>query len=80
MGLADDLLKPAPGGGGGRCSVVGLLAVLTDKEQAAFEEALAKPPTQMPSTVIAERLQAHGHDISASSIQRHRRGACLCRR
>lgn len=80
MSLTEDLLAPAPGGGSGRCSVAGLLAVLTDKERAAFEEAMAKPQTQMPATVIADRLQKHDHDISASSIQRHRRGACLCPR
>jgi hypothetical protein len=76
MGLADALAAPvvahrAP------CHVAVLLSALPAADREGLRAALADPAR--PSTWIAAVLRANGHDVSAGSVQRHRRGGCRCR-
>lgn len=75
MGLLDDI-KAARPKVGGRCSIPGFLDSLPAQDRADVVAALADPA--IAATAIAKVLQARGHAVSASSLQRHRRGACLC--
>lgn len=75
MGLLDEIKQAQPQIGG-RCSVPVLLDSLPKDDRADVETALAD--ATIPSTVIAKVLGNHGHRIGASSLQRHRRGVCLC--
>lgn len=83
MGLAEQLLAPSDMRRGSRCSVAATLIQL-DKADPKVAEALravlAMPQEQMPSTVIERRLENTEYALSASTIQRHRRGACACQR
>ena len=83
MGLAEQLLAPSDMRKGSRCAVAAVLIDLdkTDPKGAeALRAVLAMSQEQMPSTVIERRLRAAEHVVSATSIQRHRRGACACQR
>ena len=75
MGLLDEIKSARPKVGG-RCSIPMFLDSLSDKDRADVEAALADPT--IAATAIAKVLQARGHNMSASTLQRHRRGACLC--
>ena len=75
MGLLDEI-KAAQPQIGGRCTMSTLLEVLAADDLADLETAMADPA--IPSTVIAKVLANHGHRIGSATIQRHRRGACLC--
>jgi hypothetical protein len=63
--------------GKGPSCAVGKLALPPD-DMVVFLEAMERP--DILSTVISRTLRAHGYDVSASSIQRHRRGGCACKR
>ena len=75
MGLLDDMKNARPRVGG-QCSVPGFLASLDETDRADVVAALADP--LIAATSIAAILQGKGHRISATTLQRHRRGGCLC--
>lgn len=75
MGLLDEIKQAQPQVGG-RCSVPTLLDSLPKDDRVDVEAALAD--ISIPATVIAKVLANHGHRIGSTSLQRHRRGACLC--
>lgn len=52
-----------------------LLESLDDEDRGALEEALAGPTT---GEAIARVLQASGYHMAGATVQRHRRGNCMC--
>jgi len=62
---------------GPRCGVLQLREELTGDDVAWLDEVLNDKRRQ--STWIAAVLKQDGHQISAITLQRHRRGICSCR-
>jgi hypothetical protein len=80
MSLADDLLAPIPPPTVIRCRVALLLQRLDAQDPegaAALRSVLA---SEMPGTVIVQRLQNAGIDLTIHALWRHRRGTCRCPR
>ena len=77
MGLADDLLKPAPRKGP-ECSVAKLLARLDKKDADALRTVLAMNQDEMPTGAIHTRLADAGFSIGQETLRRHRRHGCTC--
>lgn len=61
---------------GPRCTIALLLPGLAVDERRDLEAAFAN--TALPATAISKGLDAVGHKVSPSSIQRHRRHECTC--
>lgn len=78
MGLADDLLAPAPGRGGPQCTIGHLFDTLDTADAEALRTVLALDMHTMPNTVIARRLTDAGHKVQPGVVGRHRRGECAC--
>lgn len=80
MSLADELLAPTPPPTVIRCRVALLLQRLDAQDPegaAALRSVLA---SEMPGTVIVQRLQNAGIDLTTHALWRHRRGMCRCPR
>lgn len=83
MSLNDDLValeSARRNVGGSACRISLILENLDDKDRAALEHLLDK--TDVFGTQIAETLKRHGHMITGSNVQHHRRrvrgGGCSC--
>lgn len=63
-----------------QCRVGAALAMMSEKDRADVEAALAD--ATIPSTVINRVLRDEGYELDprAESVQRHRRGDCACAR
>lgn len=70
--IADEVIGHGP-----NCSVAELLGRLPKDLVGDLNEALA---SAVPATAISRALVKLGHDMSASPLQRHRRGDCSCGR
>lgn len=62
--------------GGQTCTTRVVRGQLTPSDQADLDTALADESTS--TAAIARALTSIGHKISASALQRHRRGDCGC--
>ena len=60
------------------CSVAAALESLPKEDAADLQAALESPDVY--GTVISRVLKRRGLEISENTIQRHRRGACVCAR
>jgi len=85
MSLSDRLSKAAEMARISLCKVGVLLS--TDALNAKDKEHLASilevpmgDPRRIPNSILAKVLREEGHDISNSSMDRHRRGDCSCAR
>lgn len=76
MPLADDLAAADPTRPGPRCTVGVAMEQMSDEDRAALAAAFARD--DLPTTRIAEILQANGYDLKALTVHRHRRGGCRC--
>lgn len=74
--LNDEKLKATKGPA---CVFVSVLAAMSDSEAADLRTALADQ-AGVPGTYIARALEAIGHSVSATTVQRHRKGECNCPR
>jgi hypothetical protein len=63
---------------GPRCTVALVLPKLSKAQRADLTACFADDT--IPATAIAAGLNEHGHKLSPSSVQRHRRGRCGCAR
>lgn len=66
-----------------RCKVGSIFtsSELTDNDKAALKAALSVPkyiPTRLTNTQLTKLLRAEGFEISLSTLDRHRRGDCVC--
>lgn len=78
MSLADALAQAkAEPLSGFRCGVYRILGNLGEDAH-VLRTYLADP--SVPGSVIARVLKAHGHEIEATTIQRHRKHECKCPR
>lgn len=77
MGLADAFAQGPPIVKGPACSVAVLLEQLSDDDKAALLAAFNDK--RWRSSAISSQLESEGIDLHASTIARHRRGACKCR-
>lgn len=59
-----------------RCTF-GIVAEQLDADDLAVVDAAMSDPG-ITGTAIAEVLRGEGHDITATTVQRHRRGECSC--
>ena len=75
MSLASDLAAPRTPRGPA-CSVTRILRKLDPDDRAALEAAL--DDDDLDSSFIAEKLRRNGFPIRDYTMQRHRRGACMC--
>jgi len=71
------LLENAPRRPGITCTMGFLLATLETQEAAELDQALRG---DYRSSDIARALEELGYKIGQSSISRHRRGECACRK
>lgn len=78
MPLADDLAAADPTRPGPRCTVGVAIESMSDDDRAALAAAFAR--SDLPTTRIAEILQANGYDLKALTVHRHRKGECRCPR
>lgn len=83
MSLHDELLAletARKNVGGYRCRIGVILEQLPDKDATALRHLI--DGTKVYGTQIAEALKKHGHNVSGSHIQFHRRrvkgGGCTC--
>ena len=85
MSLSERLSKVADEASTVACKL-GLLLKgdkLTLKEKQQLEQILAVPdndPTRVSNSTLSQVLREEGHDISKSSIDRHKRKTCPCYR
>lgn len=75
--LLDDLAAPAPTRKGPTCTVGRLLTTLSPIERDRLQAALDDP--DWTSAHLTRVLGKHGTRMAPQTIQRHRRGECLCR-
>lgn len=66
-----------------RCKIGSILTSppLTDSDKAALKAALSVPrhiPNRLTNTQLTKLLRAEGFEISLSTLDRHRRGDCVC--
>lgn len=71
--IASEVRKP-----GGACTIGRLLTTLGKGDAADLADALSNKA--IPSSAISRALTAVGQPLVATSIQRHRRGDCVCTR
>lgn len=76
MSVTDRARKAQRGRQGPNCGVGIMLATVVPSYRDDVQAALDDPTIY--STVIAEILAQDGIDIAYESIQRHRRGRCMC--
>lgn len=62
--------------GGGVCGVKALAASMSPEDREGFE--LAVNDHGLMGTTIVKVLTKRGYTLSPKSIQRHRRGECVC--
>lgn len=74
MSLADALREHAVTIKGPSCTVCALLKTLDKTDAKILNEALFDP--SYTHTGIARALRAEGHNVSSSSLSRHRKGEC----
>lgn len=74
MSLSDSLAANRKTLKGPICTVCTLVAGLSADDAKALQEAFADPG--FTSAAIARALKAEGHDASAHTIIRHRKGEC----
>lgn len=58
------------------CSVKLIYDVLDEDDQQALDQALADP--RVRGTSIVRALEHIGHNVKPHSLNRHRRGSCVC--
>lgn len=63
---------------GGKCLVTLFLNDLSDEEAESFQAVL--DDVRREGSAISRALKRKGIDLPASSINRHRRGACRCQK
>lgn len=85
MSLSDKLSKVAQMAEASVCKVGVLLTTdkLNEKEKQQLSTILNVPmddPRRVPNSTLGKVLREEGHDISNSSVDRHRRGDCSCTR
>lgn len=79
MGLSDEAAQvQARRFPGTRCTVLMVLAAMDAADADDLRQALADPTLTSPA--IATVLGRRGHQITQSSVARHRRGDCACHR
>lgn len=78
MNLTDALTATPRVRKGPPCSVAVLLAEMPEAKAEAFAELLARPHASMPGSFIARAVREEGYYISGETVQRHRRGDCIC--
>lgn len=62
---------------GGKCSFKRLLHKLDPKDSADLLHVIGDRP-DIPLTLIKDVLAKRGHQVSESSLRRHRKGRCGC--
>lgn len=77
MGLADAIAAATADARPAGCSVGALLSTMDAADADVLRSAL---DDGVVGTVLAAALKAEGHDVSAYTLQRHRRGTCRCDR
>ncbi|MFI7678549.1 hypothetical protein [Actinophytocola sp. NPDC049390] len=75
MALSERLSAP-PAGPQRPCGVRRILTRLTDADRAAFVAAL--DDDRWTTTALLAELQAEGHEVSHTTVLRHRKGLCSC--
>lgn len=58
------------------CGVRRILSRLSDADRAAFEAALGDD--RWTTTALLAELLAEGHEVSHTTVLRHRKGYCSC--
>lgn len=76
MSIVERARKAQRGRQGPNCGVGIMLATVQPAYRLDVEQAMADP--NIYSTVISEILAQDGIDIAYETIQRHRRGRCMC--
>ena len=76
MSIVDRARKAQRGRQGPNCSVGIMLTTVQPSYRLDVEQAMAD--STIYSTVISEILAQDGIDLAYESIQRHRRGRCMC--
>ena len=76
--LAKDEDLPLKRRPGGTCNVAVLLEAVDADDNAVVREWINNP-AEYAAAAIASKLVDHGHPMSRSSIERHRRRECTCR-
>jgi hypothetical protein len=61
---------------GPKCAIHFLLAELDEDDATDLRAAFDNP--RFPATAISDALKKHGHPVTAGTINRHRKRACLC--
>lgn len=74
--LLEAIKETRPLGAGSKCTVTTILAKLDKDDRDGLVEAIADPGIQ--GTTISRVLKDRGFRLEPKSIQRHRRGECLC--
>lgn len=85
MSLSDRLAKATEASKVSVCKIGVLLTtdILTTKDRdqlAAILEVPMNDPKRVTNSMLGKVLREEGHDISNSSVDRHRRGDCSCTR
>jgi hypothetical protein len=85
MSLSDKLSKATELAKTSLCKIGVLLTTdaLSPKDREQLAVILEVPmhdPKRVPNSILAKVLREEGHDISNSSVDRHRRGDCSCTR
>lgn len=81
MSLIDALGAPAVEvHHGPYCRIAVILGRISEAEGVALKAALATEPEDggLTGSELAERLRKNGHPIRQHTIDRHRRGGCVC--
>lgn len=76
MSIIDRARKAQRGRQGPNCGVGIMLATVQPSYRLDVEQAMADP--NIYSTVISEILAQDGIELAYETIQRHRRGRCMC--
>jgi len=85
MSLSDKLIEAAQNASVSLCKLGSLLSgeKLTPKEKQQLAQILEVPeddPRRVSNSTLGKVLREEGHDISNSSVDRHRRKECSCAR
>ena len=83
MSLSDKLKDAVTEASSKTCKVGTLLETLPPKDVDVLARILSVPesdPARVPNSQIGKILREEGHDVSNSSVDRHRRGDCGCKK
>jgi hypothetical protein len=76
MGIAQQVAARPKKRPGPKCSVWVALQRLAPDDAAELVELMARPVWDIPHVGLVGWLQGEGHDVTQSTMSRHRRGYC----